>query len=77
MAIIRSSWKGLGARAREIGDFQSRFLLTLFYFTLLVPFALLARVFGDPLRLGRPAGGTGWVEGISSDPRIESARRQF
>jgi hypothetical protein len=39
-------WKRVGKR---IGDFQARFLLLLFYFLILGPFALAIRCFSDPL----------------------------
>ena len=44
----------------DIGNFQSRLLLTVFYFTILAPFALVLRMASDPLQ--RRPRATSWVE---------------
>lgn len=51
-------WKKFG---RKVGDFQARLILTLFYFLILAPFAVLLRIFGDPLAIKR-ATAKGWLE---------------
>ena len=77
MRIARAAWKGWKARARDIGDFQSRLLLTIFYFTVLAPFAVLMRLFSDPLRLRPRAPGTAWSERTAGDSAsIDAARSQ-
>lgn len=48
LARIWARWKVI---AHKIGDFQARFLLTLFYFVALCPFALLLRWKSDPLAI--------------------------
>ena len=65
-------WKRLGKR---LGDFQARVFLTVFYFVILAPFALVVRGLADPLGLKRPAG---WqtVKPAAASP-LERARRQF
>jgi hypothetical protein len=65
------------AIAHVIGNFQARVLLTLFYFVVVPPFALVVRVLKDPLTLQPPAGGSLWVDGPASDLSVEHARRQF
>jgi dihydrodipicolinate synthase/N-acetylneuraminate lyase len=78
MGITRAAWNGWKARARDIGDFQSRLLLTIFYFTVLAPFAVLMRLFGDPLRLRPRAPGTAWCERTAGhSASIDAARSQF
>lgn len=66
-------WTDIGS---AIGDFQSRFWLNLFYFTMALPFALVARIL-DPLRLRQAAVRSAWVK--RSDDRVDlgTARRQF
>ena len=49
-------WKGVG---KKIGDFQARFLLTVFYFIFFSPFALAVRCFSDPLAIKSRAA-PGW-----------------
>jgi hypothetical protein len=67
-------WKRV---ARKIADFQGRLILTVFYFTVLVPFALVVRFGTDPL--GIQAGASPeWLARSQddADPH-ERARKQF
>ena len=64
-------WKRVG---RKIGDFQARVLLTLFYFVILAPFAVIVRWKADPLGLRR---GGGWLPIVRTAEPLERARRQF
>jgi hypothetical protein len=74
-AVIRcwQHWEGI---ARAIADFQSRLLLTLLYFTVLVPFGMVARLVVDPLRIRRRVGDSAWV---ARDTRADTNafERQF
>jgi hypothetical protein len=47
MKRLWTVWKRL---ARRIGDWQARVVLTIFYYTLFAPFALLARFAKKPRR---------------------------
>jgi hypothetical protein len=60
-----------------IGNFQARLLLTTFYFTLALPFGLLARWGIDPLRLrhSRPAT-SAWRERHTYDTDLSTSQRQ-
>jgi hypothetical protein len=60
--------------SERFGSMLSRVLLTVLYFALLGPFALVYRVFADPLRLRRPA--SNWVEWRRENEDLRSARRQ-
>jgi hypothetical protein len=74
---LRELWAGWKRVARKIGDFQARVLLTIFYFVLLAPFALIMRRTSDPLTL-KPATQRGW--GVKEGPAqytVEMARKQF
>jgi len=67
-------WKRFGKR---IGDFQARALLSIFYFIILAPFAIIIRWVSDPLAI-KTETSMGWQvkeEGEGS-PR-ERASRQF
>lgn len=63
--------------ARAVGDIQARVLLTLFYFVILGPFALVVRWASDPLAIkaGAPHGWRPREDG-KGDP-TERATRQF
>ena len=61
--------------SERFGEMLSRALLTLLYFVLLGPFALLYRLFADPLHLRLPRRGN-WTEWSSANDTLASARRQ-
>jgi hypothetical protein len=70
---LKKLWEGWKELAGYIGDFQSRFILTVFYFTIMVPFALMARIAGATLE------GTldGWQARPEAETELEQARKQF
>ena len=70
---MRKLWEGWKELAGYIGDFQSRFILTVFYFTIMVPFALLARMAGATL----DATLDGWQSRAEAETELEQARKQF
>jgi hypothetical protein len=70
-------WEGWKEIAEDIGDFQSRLLLTVFYFTVAVPFALLARFVIDPLGLRKTPVSSGWRKRQTGDQSLASVRKQF
>lgn len=47
----RRLWEWWKRVARKIGDFNARVILTIFYCVLLMPFALMVKLFTDPLRI--------------------------
>jgi hypothetical protein len=57
------AWKRL---ARKIGDAQARIILTVFYFLIVGPFALVIRFWSDPLRLNS-RDSTGWIRTPDTD----------
>jgi hypothetical protein len=73
----RRLWAHWKQVARKIGDFQARALMTLFYFLILAPIALVLRWRSDPLAI-KPTTPRGWRErdGREGTP-MEHARRQF
>ncbi len=74
---LRRVWKAWREIAAYIGDFQARLLLTLFYFTILVPFGLLVRLFSDPLRIRHLPVHSSWTKRETRETDLASARRQF
>lgn len=80
MSALRRLGSLLLRLSRALGDLVGRILLTVFYFTLLAPFALLVRAFSDPLGAKRRAEGPAWTARRERDRGPESlddARRQF
>jgi len=75
--VLRKLWDRWMVLARKIGKFQSRILLTFFYFVIVLPFGLAVRLFADPLhiRRHRPAD-TAWLPRETHDVELADARRQ-
>ncbi len=67
---IWNAWKHIG---QMIGDFLARIVLSIFYFTIFLPFGLGVRLFGDPLAIKnlQPT----WIERNTHDRTLEDARR--
>jgi hypothetical protein len=64
-------WKRI---AQEIGNFQARVLLTIFYAVLVLPFGIVVRLFFDPLRTKqRP---TEWLDYPKEAQDLDWAKRQ-
>ena len=63
-------WKRFAMR---LGNFQGRLIMALFYYAVLTPFALVARLgFTRSRRAAR-----GWIARIQPPASVERARRQF
>jgi len=69
-----TQWKHFGHR---MGSFQSRVLLSFFFFIIVSPFALAVKWFSDPLRIKRQKQDTHWNIRGEEKPDIEQFRRQF
>jgi hypothetical protein len=74
MQALRKVWQAWKRIGQFIGDLIGRIFLTVFYFTVFMPFALGVRFFGDPLAL-RPAGRPKWLERSTRDLTLEDVRR--
>jgi len=71
--IFRLAWDRFGVITSVIADVQGRVIATGFYFTILVPFALISRLTTDPLhRSNTPT----WLDHPSVASDLESAKRQ-
>ncbi|MGQ0645255.1 MAG: hypothetical protein ACT4O3_07155 [Elusimicrobiota bacterium] len=71
----RRLWSLWKKAARALGVFQTRLILGVFYWILLPPFALAARL-SRPSRDPRPDGKTGWRPRATRDKTLEDLRRQ-
>ena len=84
MDVLRRLWQAWKRFGQFMGDMVARLVLTLFYFTLFVPFGLGVTLFSDPMQMrdtapsGWRARGTGTGERTAeSAPSIEDAQRQY
>jgi len=76
METLKKAWQTWKRIGQFIGDQFGRLVLTLFYFTLFMPFALAVRFFMDPLAL-RPRSRAKWLERRTQDLTLEDSRRLF
>jgi hypothetical protein len=70
-------WEGWKGFAADMGNYQGRILLALFYFVVVTPFGLLVRLLSDPLRVKYSAGNSFWVSRSGVGTELDEARRQF
>jgi hypothetical protein len=76
METLRKVWQAWKRIGQFIGDQIGRLVLTVFYFTLFMPFALGVRLLGDPLAI-RPLNRAKWLERRTQDLTLEDSRRLF
>lgn len=77
--LFDAAWHRFNVILGVVADANARTISILFYFTILVPFALVSILFTDPLQKKRAAGsnaGKAWVERDAIPTTIESAREQ-
>jgi hypothetical protein len=71
---LRTAWQLWKRIALVIGDFIARVVLTIFYFTLFVPFGLGVRLLSDPLAIKhRPE--VNWLKRSAQEDTFEDARK--
>lgn len=74
--ILNLAWSRLKVIAAIVGDAQARTIATIFYFTILVPFALISRTFEDPLSRRLASTTTYWSPRPPVANDLEAAKRQ-
>ncbi len=73
-AIFQLAFDRFKIVAGIVGDAQGRIIATLFYFTILVPFGLIARFLTDPMRLKDTS--VQWLEREPVSNEIDAAKLQ-
>lgn len=76
MEALRKAWQAWKRIGQFIGDQMGRLVLTVFYFSLFMPFALGVRLLADPLAI-RPHNRAKWLERKTQDLTLEDSRRLF
>lgn len=74
LSRLWSRWKVI---AHAVGNFQSRVLLTIFYFLVIPPFALVVKLLKDPLQLHSVGHSSYWLERQDQPEPSVSVTRQF
>ena len=75
MTLIKRIWKKWRGFGQVMGDFVARVFMTVFYFTLAIPFGLGVRFLKDPLRLKSQE--TGWLQRETKQETLDDARRLY
>jgi hypothetical protein len=73
---VRSLWERWKVIAEKIGHFQTKAILTLTYFVVVAPFALVVRISRDPLGL-RGFDGSNWVPKGAVRHDLDIAHKQY
>lgn len=76
METLRKVWQAWKRFGQFMGDLIGRLVLTVFYFTLFMPFGLGVRLWGDPLAI-RPLSHAKWLERSTHDVTLENSRRLY
>jgi hypothetical protein len=74
IGLLRRIWNLWVPIGRFIGDWMARIVLTIFYFTILLPYGLGVRFFRDPLDLKTKTKG-GWIERSNEEVSVNNMRR--
>jgi hypothetical protein len=74
MEILRKFWAGWKRFGQFMGDIIGRLVLTIFYFTVFLPFGVGVRLFGDRLDI-RSRVSSGWRERKTLDLTLDDSRR--
>ena len=76
--FVKRIWHRWTGFSRRMGGFQSRVMLSFFFFIIVSPVALIIKVLGDPLRIKKKQDMESyWLAKIASSTELEDYRRQF
>ena len=76
MTFLRRFWEAWKQFGKIMGDLIARIILTIFYFTIFVPFGLGTRLGSDPLAIKEYGQTPRWHERKTKDLTLEDGRRQ-
>ncbi|MGC9503056.1 SxtJ family membrane protein [Baaleninema sp.] len=77
MNLLKRAWKYWQAFGHFMGNFIARLVLTLFYFIIFAPFALVTRIFLDPLGRKANKNASLWLDRQTRDLKIRDSKYQF
>jgi len=74
--ILKRGWRRWTDFAGRMGEVQGRLLMGFFYFLVVTPFGLIARLFTDPLAIKKSPPQSNWHAKESTDLTLEAAKEQ-
>jgi hypothetical protein len=75
--MLRQMWNRWKLFSTALGDFQSRIVLMLLYFSIVIPFGLGLRLLSDPLHVKGSRREPAWLVRAPARGTLEEARQQF
>jgi hypothetical protein len=75
--ILKRLWQRWVDFSNRMGSFQSRIVLSLFFFIVVSPFALGVRKLSDPLGIKYPSNKSHWGPMVRTENNLERFRRQY
>ena len=76
LTLIKDFWHGWKAFGEFLGNALARVVLTIFYFTVFVPFGIGVRLFSDPLHI-KTNPSPHWRPRTTGDQKFEDILRQY
>ena len=76
MVLVKNFWHHWKEFGQFLGNWLGRVVLTIFYFTVFVPFGLGVRLFADPLQIKKQPDEF-WRPRPTGDQKLEDVLRQF
>jgi len=77
MNLIKTFWEKWKIFGHKVGNFQARLILSLFYFIVICPFAVVIKYGSKPLRL-KVFNASNWLlHRAGGEDIMSQARRQF
>ena len=75
--LLKNLWQSWKNFSKRMGSFQSRIMLSLFFFIFVSPFALAVKIFSDPLKIKHKSSKSHWLPKKEIKYDLEQYRRQF
>jgi len=75
--LLKRFWQSWRDFSLRMGEFQSRLILSLFFFTTVSPFALAVKMFSDPLHIRHQGNKSNWLPKMRTKINLEQFKRQF
>ena len=75
--ILYNLWQNWKEFSKRMGSFQSRLMLSMFFFIVVSPFAIAVKLFSDPLNIKYRRAESYWLSKKENKADIEQFRRQF
>jgi len=75
--FLKRTWQRWKNFSKRMESFQSRVILSLFFFLFVSPFALAVKIFSDPLKIKPQGGKSYWQPRRELTPDLDHFRKQF